>query len=124
MEFSGQYLTYTEYQALGGTLPEMPFNILEFEARNCIDRYTLGRLKDLDSQKQEVKLCTYKLIGSLDSANENSGKSSESIDGYSVSYFNANEIANQGKGIVAEYLSDCKLDDGTPYMYVGADVNK
>ena len=44
MEFTGQYLTYQEYLALGGTLEEMPFNLLEFDARKRIDKRTLERL--------------------------------------------------------------------------------
>ena len=31
MEFNNQYLSYEEYKTLGGTLGEMPFNILEFK---------------------------------------------------------------------------------------------
>ena len=50
MEFSGQYLTYEEYMALGGTLDLMPFNILEFEARRQIDIKTFNRIKNLDSK--------------------------------------------------------------------------
>ena len=30
MEFNGQYLTYNEYKALGGSLDITPFNLLEF----------------------------------------------------------------------------------------------
>ena len=38
MTFEGQYLTYAEYQELGGSaIGVMPFNILEFEARKQID---------------------------------------------------------------------------------------
>ena len=44
MEFKNQYLTYLEYKNLGGTLGEMPFNLLEFKARKIIDERTLGRL--------------------------------------------------------------------------------
>ena len=34
MTFEGQYLTYDEYLALGGpAIGQMPFNLLEFEAR-------------------------------------------------------------------------------------------
>ena len=62
MEISGQYLTYVEYKALGGTLAETPFKILEFEARQNVDKYTFGRLKELETQNQEVKLCIYKLL--------------------------------------------------------------
>ena len=41
--FSGQYLTYLEYQSLGGTLEETPFNLLEYEARKQIDLRTQRR---------------------------------------------------------------------------------
>ena len=129
MEFSGQYLTYDEYEALGGTLPEMPFNLLEFQARNVVDKYTFGRLKSLDSQNQEVKLCVNKLIGTLNQYNtleaSNKGIASENIDGYSISYATPSTSITEAKeeeikGIVKEYLVDCKLEDGTPYMYCGA----
>lgn len=130
MEFERQYLTYAEYKALGGDLDIMPFNLLEFEARQNIDKYTFGRLKDLETQSQDVKLCVYRLMGMIDSYNkqetQNKGVSSENIDGYSVSYIspatNITDAKNSEiKGIVKEYLIECKLEDGTPYLYCGAD---
>ena len=128
MDFNGQYLTYAEYKALGGTLDLMPFNLLEFEARQNIDKYTFGRLKEINIQNQEVKLCIYKLIGMIDSYNkqeiQNKGISSENIDGYSISYITPTTTLTEAKnseiqGIVKEYLVDCKLEDGTSYMYCG-----
>lgn len=131
MTFEGQYLTYAEYQALGGSaIGNMPFNLLEFEARQNVDKYTFGRLKELETQNQEVKLCIYKLIGVVDSYNteetKNKGVASENTDGYSISYqATTTDVINaknkEIEGIVKEYLIDCKLDDGTPYMYCGAD---
>ena len=130
MVFEKQYLTYAEYKALGGDLDIMPFNLLEFEARQNIDKYTFGRLKDLDTQIQDVKLCVYRLIGMIDSYNrqetQNKGVSSENIDGYSVSYITPTTNITEAKsseirGIIREYLLECKLDDGTPYLYCGAD---
>ena len=129
MEFSGQYLTYTDYQELGGTLSEMPFNLLEYEARQSIDKYTFGRLKDLEEQSEETKLCTYKLIELINSYNkyetQNKGVASESIDGYSISYSTPDSSFtmaknNEIKNVIKTYLVDCKLEDGTPYMYCGA----
>ena len=67
MEFKGQYLTYQEYLALGGTLDEMPFNLLEFDARKKIDERTFGRLVDKGQEYQEVKLCVYNMITTLNS---------------------------------------------------------
>lgn len=127
-EFSNQYLSYSDYQALGGELAEMPFNILEFEARQYIDKYSLGRLKSLPSQVDEVKLCDYKLITMLNGYKEleegNRAVASESIDGYSYSMATidtstASAKNNMIREIVRTYLIDCKLDDGTPYLYRG-----
>lgn len=130
MEFEGQYLTYEDYKALGGTLDLMPFNLLEFEARQNVDKYTFGRLKELEEQNQEVKLCIFKLINLMNSYNsyetQNKAVSSENTDGYSVSYGTPTTDFTKAKnseiqGVVREYLVDCKLEDGTPYMYYGTD---
>lgn len=91
MEFENQYLTFVEYTDLGGKLSEMPFNILEFEARKMIDRRTQNRLVNVKNLPQEVKMCMFALINTIDRYNEskeNVGISSETTDGYSVSYIN------------------------------------
>lgn len=98
MEFSGQYLTYDEYEDLGGTLAEMPFNLLEFQARKQIDMRTQQRLIGINEIPNEVKLCDYYLIEKLNtyitaiSTAESNGITSENIDGYSVSYNDATKI--------------------------------
>lgn len=98
MEFNGQYLTYEEYQGLGGVIPETPFNLLEFEARRKIDIRTQDRLKGFESEEipQEVKLCVYALINSIvifSNTMTNAGNiASENTDGYSVSYVTAGQI--------------------------------
>ena len=131
MEFEGQYLTYDEYQALGGTLDLMPFNLLEFEARQSVDRFTFGRLKELDTQLEDTKLCMFKLINLIDSYNkyevQNKGIASENTDGYSISYSTPSTDITKTKNteiydIIKEYLVDCELEDGTPYLYRGTDV--
>ena len=91
MEFSEQYLTYDEYKAIGGTLDQTPFNLLEFEARKKIDERTQGRLKNVVEIPQEVKICMFALINSISSYSScvnsnNKNIASENIDGYSVSY--------------------------------------
>lgn len=98
MEFSGQYLTYLEYTALGGTLAVMPFNLLEFQARKQIDIRTQQRLVEEDEIPQEVKLCDFYLIEKIDNyinainTAETNGIVSESIDGYTVSYNDITKI--------------------------------
>ena len=128
MEITGQYLTYAEYKALGGTETETSFKLLEFEARQIIDKYTFGRLKELESQVIDVKLCVYKLIGIVESYNaletQKKGVSSENTDGYSISYATPTKDVigakeSEYKDVVKTYLIDCKLEDGTPYLYCG-----
>lgn len=129
MEFNNQYLTYEEYKSLGGTLGEMPFNILEFKCRKIIDNLTFNRLTNLKTQIQEVKMCIYDMINISSKYEQTSNKQaqgivSESTDGYSVSYGSINAEQEKARklelqGCARDYLIDCKLIDGTPYMYCG-----
>lgn len=128
MEFEGQYLTYEEYRALGGTLDLMSFNLLEFRSRKEIDNRTQSRLKKLSNQVQEVKICDFDLINKINkfinSEERNLNISSESTDGYSVAY---NDISKEFTDIqkkdiaktIDNYLEECKLDNGIPYLYRG-----
>ena len=110
MEFEGQYLTYQDYKGLGGTLDLMPFNLLEFEARKKIDINTKNRLKNEKTIPNEVKLCIYQLINTIETyVNEkNRNIQSESVGEYSVNYGgNIKEII-QGK---STELDDIILND-------------
>jgi len=132
MTFEGQYLTYAEYQALGGSaIGEMPFNLLEFEARRQIDIRTFNRI-NADNVTQGIKLCDYNLINSLKGFLEtnnnivNGGNiKSENTDGYSISYVSASEISDIVKSkqfeiddIVRTYLLGV-IYNGEHLMYVG-----
>lgn len=137
MTFEGQYLTYAEYQTLGGSaIGDMPFNLLEFEARRKIDEYTFNRLKDLDSEDipQEVKLCEYNLINSIDAYAQsikqtasNSNVKSENTDGYSITYSSASEISEIVKSKSAELEDEIRtyllgvIANGEHIMYRGVD---
>ena len=129
MEFKGQYLTYQEYLALGGTLDEMPFNLLEFNARKKIDERTFGRLVDKGQEYKEVKLCIYNMIITLNSYSsydtQNKAISSENTDGYSISYGTPQKSVTEAKNseledIIDTYLSNLIVDD-VPVLYRGAD---
>ena len=129
MEFNGQYLTYQEYLALGGTLDEMPFNLLEFDARKKIDEKTFERLVDKGQEYKEVKLCIYNMIITLNSYSsydtQNKAISSESTDGYSISYGTPQKSTTEAKNseledIIDTYLSNLIVDD-VPVLYRGAD---
>lgn len=127
MEFSGQYLEYTEYTALGGTIDQTPFNLLEYNARKKIDERTFGRLQNLDNIPEEVKICTFELINVLNSYSisetENKAISSENIDGYSISYNTPNKSITEAKNseleaIINTYLSNTEVDN-IPVLYRG-----
>ena len=128
MEFNNQYLTYEEYKSLGGTLGEMPFNILELKARQIINERTQNRLKDIEKIPQEVKICVYDLINTMNKYNlsnnsTSSNVSSENTDGYSVTYKSGTEMTTEQKA----QLEDVMLTDlygvvvnGEAILYLGA----
>lgn len=109
MTFEGQYLTYAEYQDLGGSaIGEMPFNLLEFEARRRIDESTFNRLVGGIDIPQEVKLCEFTIIDNvLKTYDEETkrGKSSESVGSYSVSYSNIKDIIEDKKSEINDIIT-------------------
>ena len=123
MDYNPQYLTYAEYKQLGGKLDEVPFNLLELQARGKINERTLGRLKNLPSQITEVKACVFRLVEVMNNnqnrANQNI--TSENTDGYSVSDGSVTSVeeTKQYDDIIRDYLLTCQLEDGTPYLYCG-----
>lgn len=123
MEFSGQYLTYNEYKALGGNLDITPFNLLEYEARRKVDERTQQRLKNVNDIPQEVKMCVYALVNDLVAYSNNTGTSdnkniaSESVGSYSVSYITGSQIQETIKSKNAE------LDNTITTYLTGVVVN-
>lgn len=134
------YLTYEQYQELGGTLDETTFNELEFEARAKIDWWTFNRLKNESSYPEEVARCMYKLIKLLqqqqeastldgeggDGASSNTaGIASMSNDGVSIGYnvMSASEAARQASKqmdtCIRQYLGDVKNSLGRKVLYRG-----
>jgi len=129
MEISGQYLTYEEYVAMGGTLAVAPFNLLEFEARKRIDERTFNRLKETAEIPQEVKVCEFQMINTLNTyaATEQTNKNvaSESTDGYSITYVSGTQINEIIKSksvelddIIRTYLTGV-IVDGEHVIYLG-----
>lgn len=103
------YLSYAEYQAMGGTLDETAFNDFEFESECIINWYTFDRLKKETEWPEEVQRCMFALIklaklkadsmilgsqtttvddgqGHTVTTTVNSAIASQSNDGVSISY--------------------------------------
>ena len=68
------YLTYAEYEDMGGTLDETLFNSLVLDAQGYIDWFTFNRLWKEEWRTEDVmervKICMYQLI-SLVAAKQN-----------------------------------------------------
>ena len=56
------YLTYEQYQALGGTLSEAVFSDCEMNAEMLVNWYTFDRLKNEAVYSEDVQKCVYMLI--------------------------------------------------------------
>jgi len=93
------YLTYSEYQDMGGTLEETAFNDLEFEAESIINWYTFNRLVKETEFSAPVKKLMYRLVaicqlkqdalsvgGTTGSASSAGAIASQSNDGFSTSF--------------------------------------
>ena len=124
MEFKNQYLTYSEYQEIGGKLQQMPFNLLEYRARKEIDRNTFNRFASINDYPQELKLCINDLINEIQNYNEIGNKVSETVGNYSVN-FNKPVTTEEQKtlnNIIKSYLSETKIND-VPVLYCGVDID-
>ncbi len=124
MDFQNRYLTYEEYKELGGNLPQMPFNLLEYQAEKKIDMQTSNRFRNVTNYPLELKMCINTLITELKKYNENGNKSSETIGSYSVTYDKplTNEKKQTLEEIIKEYLLTTKIN-GIFVLYCGADEN-
>lgn len=137
------YLTYEEYQNMGGTLDETTFNDLEFEAETLVNWYTFNRLKKDTNFPDELKRLMKYLIGLAQSKAEvlnasgsgsetSSGKmiTSQSNDGVSVSYdiLSAKDLMDSVKedGITAikRYLNGVMNEAGQLLLYRGVYPNE
>ena len=136
------YLTYVEYQSMGGTLDEATFNDFEFEAETTVNWFTFDRLKKFSQEDypEELAKCMYHLIqliqnqatlnmtysGDSDSENGVSvGTASWSNDGVSQSFnvLSAKDLLDTTEKtmeqIVKRYLSSVTDSLGRRILYRG-----
>lgn len=122
------YLTYAEYTAMGGTISQAAYNRLEFKARKIIDQHTYGRLMALETQSESVKMAMFELVGLVQKSDVTSADSkqisSESVGDVSTSYAavtiaSFEQLKAESLDVIGSHLSDEKLEDGTPLLYMG-----
>lgn len=90
------YLTYDEYEDMGGTLDETTFDALYYEAESYINWVTFNRLKDDAAVPEEVKRCVFDLVNLINgkrsvliassTSTDNAAIKSMSNDGVSETY--------------------------------------
>lgn len=119
------YLTYNEYQELGGTLEEAAFNRNKQRAFGIIDNHTFGRVAAMSKVPQAVKILCIELIEYLSSGYGGKQVSSRSQSAGSVSEsenYVVNSIEERDSEIdnmVKDYLLSVKDDNGVPLLYRG-----
>lgn len=124
------YLTYTEYQAYGGTIEEAAFPAAEFKARKRINYLTDCRVAFMQTVPDAVKLCMTIIINAdavsgADALAASPLVASFNTDGYSESYGSAADqqaaLQNALNRQIREMLSGEYDDNGTPLLYRGLD---
>lgn len=148
MDMSPRYLTYEEYQDVGGTLDETEFNYYAYEAESYIDWYTFNRLHSNKEIPDAVKRCELFLIkfiqerltalgisvgsGSSSTSPADMLKSimSQSNDGVSVSYstLSARDVLTSSeaeiKRSIQRYLQGVTNELGRKLLYRGLYPNE
>jgi len=106
------YLTYAEYEKLGGTKDVATFELQESEIEAKLNYLTFGRIKDLAEIPIAVKLLCFRLHINfwekmdIDKPNNLSSYSNgiESFGYSDTSSSNHSNLNNQIAGVVKEYL--------------------
>lgn len=121
------YLTYSEYQTRGGTLPQSTFTSLEFKCRKRIDYLTDSRVQGMAAIPEAVKLCMMSLIsmenaGGAETQVNKPVVTSFNTDGYSETYghvMGADDVIKSMNATVRNYLYGELDDNGIPLLFRG-----
>ena len=139
------YLTYAEYQSMGGTLDETTFNDIEFEASTYVDWVTFNRLQNEETIDDRVKKCMYHLIkliydkmvamslpstSGVDASGVQASVASQSNDGVSVSFntLSAKDVVSNTdaelRNTINRYLQGVTNSLGRKLLYRGLYPNE
>ena len=115
------YITYEEYQKLGGGLDETAFNIYGYEAEAKVNAETHGRI-DLQNVTEPVKRCIARLADLMAQADISDDKvTSWSNDGVSenIKDVSVQDYEDKINRIIRDYLANEVDADGVPLLYLG-----
>ena len=125
------YLSYYEYQKMGGTLSQAEFAPLEFKCRKRIDNLTQSRVQHMRDVPEAVIQCMFALIPieaklGLEAQTSNPVATSFNTDGYSETYGNSlsvSEAAKSMNSLITLYLDGETDDRGIPLLYRGVYID-
>ena len=121
-----EYITYDEYNKIGGVLDSAAFNRYSLRTFSRIRQETYGRIDKMSAVPNEVKHLCRDLIEYMNN-NLNQDKSlsstSQSQGGASESevyvYIKPSEHESHITDIINDYLASVTDDNGTPLLYRG-----
>lgn len=124
------YLTYDEFENMGGSIAEEVFPRFEMKARKRLDAVTFGRLMDENPARECVKMCMCELISAMYEDERVAGASGREVsavanDGVSVTYASGggDGAAHGGgaryTGIVRNWLTGEVDTNGVSLIYAG-----
>ena len=124
------YIDYKEFQKNGGSsgVTSAAFARTEFRARKLVDKMTQGRVAQMESVPEAVKLLMVELIQLEEKQGaelmNNQPVASFSNDGYSETYadpMTADRVKELEAELIRQYLDGETDDNGTPLLYLGVD---
>lgn len=101
------YSNYQQYQQRGGKLPEREYKIKAQKASELIDYYTMGHARSSAEMQEQLAACECELIQTVlaSGAGTHVGISSESNDGYSITYADRKELEGSTRYVLSCYLT-------------------
>lgn len=87
------YLTFEEYQEMGGTLEKAAFDTLEFEAECIVNWYTFNRLEKEEEYPEKLKRVMFSLIRFIEAKN-------------ALLFPNGDSVIPAAEGIIASQSND------------------
>lgn len=99
------YLSYEDYAAMGGKLPEgQEYENAERKARALLDAWTLDRIKRLDEVPEEVELAMFEVIERIGYAFDVSNVASFSNSVNTTSFNTSADVRGELYDLVAAIL--------------------
>lgn len=121
-----EYITYEQYEKIGGVLESAAFNRYSLRASSRIRQETQGRIDKMSEVPDEVKhLCRDLIEYMNNNINQDKAITSESQSqggaSESVSYENKNalDIEKEIDNMIYDYLASVTDDNETPLLYRG-----